>query len=234
MDYLDDEVGDLVLPADALDPGRDLEERVQTTQNRLAELRQEAEALEEEKRRFEELSRQQKEFMQGRSEMGDKLTRALAHLDRETYEAQRRVEQLLVIKDTFTHHLDVVDSLNPEQWNPHDLRHDLGQALGMIEDAREEFIKGTNRIQQLTAGSGHAPNGAPAPSAVSASPAAAISANGSAAAISAAPAAGLLAAGLPVVMNRESFRFWLFCGLAFTVPLAATALVIFVMWLIAR
>ena len=222
MDYLEDEGDGLVLPADTMSHGSDLEERVQTTQHRLSQLRQEAEALEQEKLRFEELSRQQKEFMQGRVEMGEKLTKALTHLDRETYEAQRRVEQLLVIKDTFNHHLDVVDSLNPEQWNPADLRHDLGRALGMIDEAREEYIKGSSRIHLLTAGatSANQPS-APAPSPATATAAMTLPSTG-------APST------LPVALNKDTFRFWLFCGLGFTVPLAATALVIFAAWLIFR
>ena len=222
MDYQEDESDELVLPADSLGHGRDIEERVQSTQHRLAQLRQEADELEQEKQRFEELSRQQKEFMSGRSEMGDKLTRALTHLDRETYEAQRRVEQLLVIKDTFNHHLDVIDSLNPEQWNPSDLRHDLGRALGMIDEAREEYVKGSSRIHLLTAGAAPASAASPPapPLSHSASSAATISPAG--------------AAALPVALNKATFRFWLFCGLGFTVPLAVTAFAIFTAWLIFR
>ncbi len=222
MDYLEDEGDGLVLPADSMSPGSDLEERVQTTQHRLSQLRQEAEALEQEKLRFEELSRQQKEFMQGRVEMGEKLSKALTHLDRETYEAQRRVEQLLVIKDTFNHHLDVIDSLNPEQWNPSDLRHDLGRALGMIDEAREEYIKGSSRIHLLTAGS-TSPN----------QPASPVASPSTSAAAMALPSTAAFSS-LPVTLNKDTFRFWLFCGLGFTVPLAATAIVIFAAWLIFR
>lgn len=232
MDYLEDEGDELVLPADSMAGRSDLEERVQTTQHRLAQLRQEAEALEQEKLRFEELSRQQKEFMQGRTEMGEKLTRALAHLDRETYEAQRRVEQLLVIKDTFNHQLDVIDSLNPEQWNPHDLRQDLSNALILIEEARDEYVKGSSRIHLLTAStttaatpsSGHSP-----------APQVTAAANLTPAEISAVHTTVATApTGLPVTLNKETFRFWLFCGLGFTVPLAVTALILFTAWLIFR
>jgi hypothetical protein len=232
MDYQEDDGDELVLPADSMGHGSDIEERVQSTQHRLAQLRQEAEELEQEKQRFEELSRQQKEFMNGRAEMGDKLTRALSHLDRETYEAQRRVEQLLVIKDTFNHHLDVIDSLNPEQWNPSDLRHDLGRALGMIDEAREEYIKGSGRIHLLTAGSAQANAGAPQAAAQGHAVSHASAGHATSAAVSHAVPAG--AAGLPVMLNKETFRFWLFCGLGFTVPLALTALVIFTAWLIFR
>ena len=231
MDYEEDDREGLVLPADSLAHGSDIEERVQSTQHRLAALRQEAEELEQEKQRFEELSRQQKEFMNGRSEMGDKLTRALTHLDRETYEAQRRVEQLLVIKDTFNHHLDVIDSLNPEQWNPSDLRHDLGRALGMIEEAREEYVKGSSRIHLLTADRVSANSASPQSTGSSHAvlhPAAAH------ALATSAPAIPVGAGSLPVSFNKETFCFWLFCGLGFTVPLAVTALLIFAAWLVLR
>jgi hypothetical protein len=116
----------------------------------------------------------------------------------------------------------VVDSLNPEQWNPADLRHDLGRALGMIDEAREEYIKGSSRIHLLTAGATAANQPvAPVPSPATATAAMILPSNG-------APST------LPVMLNKETFRFWLFCGLGFTVPLAATALVIFAAWLIFR
>lgn len=209
--HLDDLDGEgLILPSDSPN-GRDLAERVQTTQHRLAQLRQEAEALELEKRRFEELSRQQQQFMAGRAEIGEKLSRSLGQLDRETYEAQRRVEQLLVVKERFKHHLDAIDSLNPEQWNPEDLPHDLGRALGLIEEAQTEFAQGASLLGAGPAAR-TAPAAAPVPSATRLGP----------------------TATLPLELDRATFRFWLFCGLGFTVPLAATALLLFFAWLAVR
>ena len=94
---LEEAQDELVLPADSMSLApENLAERVQTTQDRLTKLRAEAEALEREKLQFEELSRKQRDFMQGRTEMAEKLNRSIAMLDRETYEAQKRVEQLLV------------------------------------------------------------------------------------------------------------------------------------------
>ena len=208
QDYDDGPHGDLVLPADAMGmASENLAERVQTTQQRLTLLRAEADALEKEKQQFEELSRKQKDFMQGRTEMAEKLSRSIAMLDRETYEAQKRVEQLLVIKDDFHQHLDVVDSLNPEQWNPKELHHDLTRSLGIIEDAREEYQKAISRIQMLT--------NAPAPSLPSAPVAAPQYVR---------EATGQRAGGLPVEISRNAFRTWAFCGAAFTLPLIVTAL----------
>jgi hypothetical protein len=197
---------DLVLPADSMSLAPEvLAERVQTTQNRLSQLRAEEEALLREKQQFEELSRKQQQFMQGRSEMAEKLSRSIAMLDRETYEAQKRVEQLLVIKDTFHQHLDLVDALHPEQWNSRDLPQELTRALGMIEDAREDYQKNIARVQMLT----QAPASALPAATVAVSPLRELSA----------PAA----AGLPVEISRRAFRLWAFCGAAFTLPLVALA-----------
>ena len=209
--HLDDLDGEgLVLPSDS-PGGRDLAERVQTTQHRLAQLRQEAEALEQEKHRFEELSRQQQQFLSGRADLGEKLSRALGQLDRETYEAQRRVEQLLAVKEGFRHHLEVIDSLNPEQWNPQDLPRDLGRALGLIEEAQAEFSRGTSFLGGAPA-AGSPAAAAPAPSAARRGP----------------------TGSLPLALDRETFRFWIFCGCGFTAPLAATALILFLAWLALR
>lgn len=215
--YQDAAHDDLVLPADGMSLApENLAERVQTTQQRLSMLRAEAEALEREKQQFEELSRKQREFMTGRTEMAEKLSRAIAMLDRESYEAQKRVEQLLVIKDGFHQHLDVVDSLNPEQWNPTELQHDLTRALGIIEDAREEYQKAITRVQMLV--NAPAPASAPAP----------------AAAVSAAPEpAAHRFAGLPLEISRKSFRTWAFCGAAFTAPLIAFGLIYMLIRIIA-
>ena len=198
-----------MLPADSMSLApENLAERVQTTQHRLTKLRAEAEALEREKLQFEELSRKQRDFMQGRTEMAEKLNRSIAMLDRETYEAQKRVEQLLVIKDSFHQHLDVVDSLNPEQWNPKELQHDLTRALGIIEDAREEYHKSMARVQMLT----NAHHGG-----VPATPAVSVAGQSR-------EAPSSRSAGLPVEISRSAFRTWAFCGAAFTLPLIVSAL----------
>lgn len=211
----DDNQEDLVLPSDNSPMGAEnLAERVQTTQQRLTKLRAEADALEREKQQFEELSRKQVDFMQGRTEMAEKLNRSIAMLDRETYEAQKRVEQLLVIKDGFHQHLDVVDSLNPEQWNPRDLQHDLTRALGIIEDAREEYQKAMARVQMLTQ--------AAAPALAASAPVQ-----------NAGPVREMPAPrspGLPMEISNDAFKKWAFCGFAFTLPLGC----LFLLYLLVR
>jgi hypothetical protein len=206
--YDDDFQDDPVLSPESLSLGPDhLAERVQTTQQRLSLLRAEADALEREKLQMEELGRKQREFMGGRTEVAEKLSRSIAMLDRESYEAQKRVEQLLVIKDSFHQHLEMMQSLNPEEWNSQELPRDLTRAIGIIEDAREEYAKSMARVQLLTNASA---------STVSA---ATVAVTAPARDFSAASRSG----GLPIEISREAFRSWAFCGAAFSLPLIALA-----------
>ena len=210
--YDDDYQDDPVLSPETLNFGTDhLAERVQTTQQRLSMLRAEAEALEREKQQMEELSRKQREFMGGRTEMAEKLNRSITMLDRESYEAQKRVEQLLVIKDSFQQHLEMLGSLNPEEWNSQDLQHDLSRAIGVIEDAREEYAKSMARVQLLTS----------APSA--AAPAAAVAVAQPARDYSSPASRNSSGGGLPIEISREAFRTWAFCGAAFSLPIIVLA-----------
>lgn len=209
-----DGVGGGAFPLDGLDGdegidgvaggmGGGLQDRVQLTQERLAQLRREAEALEREKQQFEELSRKQRSFMEGRAEMGGRLGRAIGQLDREIYEAQKRVEQLVVIRDGFTRHREIIDSLNPEQWDPRDLPQDLTRALALIDDAREEYAKASAQLTFLAGGK----------------PAAGPAAEGS-------RMRAVLPGGLPSGVDWRTFGGWVICGLAFSLPAAALALVI--------
>src|SRR3979490_2969090 len=71
-----------------------LDSQVQRAQEQLLQLKRQQEQIEKQKRELEELSRKQEELEKGRSEMIDKLSRSLVVIERETYEAERRVEQL--------------------------------------------------------------------------------------------------------------------------------------------
>src|SRR5450755_2170890 len=78
-----------------------LDSQVQKAQEQLLQLKRQQEQIEKQKRELEEMSRRQELFQQGKAEMTEKFTRALVVLERETYEAQKRVEQLKVIQESF-------------------------------------------------------------------------------------------------------------------------------------
>ncbi len=129
----------LELPEDA--GPEHLDEQVQRAQEELVALKRKQEQIEKQKRELEELSKRQEQLQQGRAEMVDELTRSLVVLERETYDAQRRVEQLKGIHESFVQHLDILEAINPKNWDNADINKELNRALSAVDDARAEFAR---------------------------------------------------------------------------------------------
>src|SRR6202790_2829686 len=124
-----------------------LDSQVQKAQDQLLQLKRQQEQIEKQKRELEELSRRQEELERGRTEMTDKLTRSLVVLEREAYDAQRRLEQLRATRETFGQHLELIEAIDPKSWNPNDLHKELSRALSAVDDARTEFSQQRSRLQ---------------------------------------------------------------------------------------
>jgi chromosome segregation ATPase len=124
----------------------DLGEEVQKTNTELEKLKRQLEDIEKQKLRLEELKKRQDELEVGRSEMADKLTRSLVTVQREAEEAQKRLEQLNAIHNSFTQHLRYIEAINPKTWGAVDLPKELSKALSAVEDARVEYMKAQAKI----------------------------------------------------------------------------------------
>lgn len=124
----------------------ELQDQVQRAQSELMELRKRQDQIEKEKQRLEELSRRQEELERGRNEMADKLSRAIILVQRETEEAQRRLEQLNNIQDSFAEHLRNLESIEPKAWNGRDLPRELTRALGTVDEARSAYARSHAKI----------------------------------------------------------------------------------------
>jgi response regulator RpfG family c-di-GMP phosphodiesterase len=122
-----------------------LDNQVQKAQEQLLQLKRQQEQIEKQKRELEELSRRQDELEQGRGEMTDKLTRALVVLEREAYNAQSRLEQIRVARESFAQHLELVEAIDPRNWDPSDLHKELSRALSTVDDARTEYNEHRSR-----------------------------------------------------------------------------------------
>src|SRR5436305_10733092 len=116
-----------------------LDSQVQKAKDKLLQLKRQQEQIEKQKRELEELSRKQEELERGRAEMSDKLTRALVVLEREAYDAQKRLEQLRAMRESFGQHLELIEGIDPKSWNPADLHTELSRALSTVDGARVEF-----------------------------------------------------------------------------------------------
>jgi len=131
---------------EALSPEH-LDEQVQKAQEQLLQLKRQQEQIEKQKRELEELSRRQEELERGRAEMTDKLTRSLVVLERETYDTQKRLDQLRAVRESFGQHLQLIEAIDSKSWNPAELHKELSRALSAVDDARAEFSQQRSRLQ---------------------------------------------------------------------------------------
>jgi predicted RNase H-like nuclease (RuvC/YqgF family) len=129
-----------------------LDSQVQRAQEQLLQLKRQQEQIEKQKRELEELSRKQEDLEKGRADMIEKLTRSLVVIERETYEAEKRVEQLRLTSTTFAQHLDSLERINPKGWNNSDLHKELSKALSAVDDARAEYTKSLTKINAKSDG----------------------------------------------------------------------------------
>src|SRR5436853_764585 len=136
----------LELNEEAMSPEH-LDSQVQKAQDQLLQLKRQQDQIEKQKRELEELSRRQEELERGRLEMTDKLTRSLVVLEREGYDAQKRLEQLRAMRESFGQHLKLIEAIDPKSWNPGDLHKELSRALSEVDDARAEFGQQRSRLQ---------------------------------------------------------------------------------------
>src|SRR5213595_3213589 len=133
-----------------------LDSHVQKAQEQLLQLKRQQEQIEKQKRELEELSRRQAELEHGRTEMADKLTRALVVLEREAYSAQNRLEQIRATRESFSQHLELIEAIDPRSWNPSDLHKELSRALSTVDDARTEYSEQRSRLQATSDSAGDA------------------------------------------------------------------------------
>lgn len=187
----------LDLPEDDNVPGEHLDTQVQKAHEQLLSLKRQQESIEKQKRELEEMSRRQEQLHAGRTEMIDRFTRAAVVLEREIYEAQKRVEQLQGINDSFNQHHAYIESISPKNWEGLDINKELAKALGAVDDARAEYNKSLPKISpQTEAGRGD-------------------------------PVAASAGFQLDYTENttEKDFMYWLKAGFAFTLPLLALGIV---------
>lgn len=166
-----------------------IDSQVQRAQEQLLQLKRQQEQIEKQKRELEELGRRQEELDRGRAEMTDKLTRSLVVLEREAYDAQKKMEQLRATRESFGQHLELLESIDPKTWNPSELNKELSRALSTVDDARTEYSQQRSRLQANSTEDHHE---MPLPETTS---------------------------GYEVASSANSFTQWLQMGLAFTLPL---------------
>lgn len=186
----------------------DVDHKVKVAQEQLLQLRMQQEEIERQKQHLETLRVKQERFVAGKRDLLEKIARSASSVERDLYDAQKRVEELSVTHDDFKRHLDILKSLQPEKWHRSQVDEELDHALCAIEDAEADYSKGLRRLESLRH---HESN--PVAAAMShhaASPAAAE--------VESTEHAPVYATG------SEELIIWLRRGTAFTAPLIAALL----------
>src|SRR5436305_736663 len=124
-----------------------LDSQVRKALVQLIALSHEQDRIEKQKRELEELTRRQEELERGRAEMTDKLSRSLVILEREAYDSPKKLEQIRATHESFTQHLQLLETIEPKAWNPADLPKELSRALSTVDDARAEFSQQRSRLE---------------------------------------------------------------------------------------
>ena len=135
--------------ADGGSTANEINLKVQHVQEQLLDLKRQQEEIERQKRELEELSRKQRDFDEGRRDIVEKLTRGLILLERHEQEAKRELEQIKIVQDNFTEHLQQTESLNPSEAPDEELAGELTKALARVDQAKNIFSQSRARLAAL-------------------------------------------------------------------------------------
>jgi predicted RNase H-like nuclease (RuvC/YqgF family) len=181
-----------------------VDSKVKAAQEQLLDLRRQQEEIERQKQHLEALRLKQERFVAGKRDLVEKIARSASLVERELYDAQKRVEELALTHDEFRRHLDILKSLQPEKWHRAQVSEELDNALAAIEDAENDYAKGIRRLHAMGPQEG-----------VSAGTISLDDANATVM-----PAFGA---------HTDDLKTWLRRGFAFTLPLMGTVLVAIVL-----
>jgi DNA repair exonuclease SbcCD ATPase subunit len=138
-----------------LPPHREeVDSKLEQARERLLTLRRQQEELERQKNELEELRRRQEEYSRGRTEMVDHLTRSLVTLERQEIESQRLAELCGKTSAAFRDYLEQIQQIRDEDWDSSNVRDELSQALGVLENARLEYNRARTKLDCLNPAAG--------------------------------------------------------------------------------
>lgn len=170
--------------------------------NEIERLRLRQEEIEREKATLESLSRKQEEYERGKQDIIEKLDRSILLLENEEVQAAHMVELLSSMRVRFKDMLAGLRSIDEEQWSDETFGDEMNKALALVEEARMSYKKGVSKIDAMRwSESGDRPP---------------VTAQESMAGTSAAP---------------QGFGHWFKAGVAFSLPLAAVIVVLFIIYL---
>lgn len=123
--------------------------KVGEMQQRLAELKNEQQRLERERAALEETRRRQAEFVTGRQEMIQHLTRSIAQMEEAEVNHRREAEQRAKSLTDLKSALEKVLAINQEGWNKENFEMELTRGLTTVDNARMEWKSARVKFVEL-------------------------------------------------------------------------------------
>ncbi|MFT4637022.1 MAG: DNA repair ATPase RecN [Verrucomicrobiales bacterium] len=124
----------------------EVEDKVKRAEEQLAALHQKRELLEHQKQELQNLSARRHAFNEGKNEVVKVLTEALPELREEAEEAQRRSEFLRQMREVFGQHLEVLKTMNPDDWDEVETKVELDRGATALEEAKIEIERFEERL----------------------------------------------------------------------------------------
>jgi len=112
-------------------------------------LRKRQEQLELEKRDLEEFKQKSEEFERGKRDIIANIKRSLTSIERDDIDAQRMQELLESVRNRFKTLLSDLENIKEQNWSEDNIREELAKSLGVIEDARIEYNKSIAKIEGI-------------------------------------------------------------------------------------
>lgn len=185
---------------------RQLPEQVRQTADEIERLRQRQDELERRKQALSEQRRRVEAYEHGRRDILDKLGRSAVMVVREGEQASRMAALCAETGSLFQSLHKEIESIAPDAWAEQDYDKELTKALAQIEAASQAYRKAMDRVNATAWHRGAQEGSAP-------------------------DLGGVLPA---TAESPRSFSHWIVAGFAFSLPLIATAVVLFVAFLVMR
>lgn len=128
----------------------DVDGQVARAAEELERLRKRQEDLEKEKRDLQDLRRRQEQYESGKREMSEQLNRSLLTLEREEIRANQIADLYCATRTRFKDMFNTIESLDSEAWPENMIREELSKALALIDDTRVEYKKAMAKIQAIS------------------------------------------------------------------------------------
>ncbi|MFH1067083.1 MAG: hypothetical protein V1746_04210 [bacterium] len=141
----EEEQPELISPHAAAENGLDL----QKTKEKLSQLKRQMEEYEQRERELEELRQRREKVMAGQKLMHERLTQALAILERSEHEMRRELEYAQTAQQAFHEHLQKMEEINATDWTVDEMKDGLNHAIAQIEQARLAYNQAHAKIQVL-------------------------------------------------------------------------------------